>query len=138
MALRFTQITHAYGSVPVLSELDLDVEAGEITCLLGPSGGGKSTLLRLAAGLESVQAGRIEIDGEAMASPEMSLPPERRPIGMMFQENALFPHLSVEANVGFGLSKLSREKRSERVESLLHLVGCDALASRFPHQLSGG
>ncbi|MEO1481130.1 MAG: ABC transporter ATP-binding protein [Myxococcota bacterium] len=138
MSLKFENISHAYGDVLVLSELDLDVKAGEITCLLGPSGGGKSTLLRLAAGLEILQAGRIEIDGQVYSSPDETVVPERRPIGMMFQDNALFPHMTVGENVAFGLARWPAAKRRTRVESLLHLVGCDALATRYPHQLSGG
>ena len=138
VSLRFKGISHAYGPVSVLSELDFDVKAGEITCLLGPSGGGKSTLLRLAAGLEPLQAGRIEIDGRVVATPETTEPPERRPIGMMFQDNALFPHLSVAENVGFGLGRWPKSKRRARVRALLEMVGCGGLADRLPHQLSGG
>ena len=138
MSLRFTNISHAYGNTRVLSDLDFDVKAGEITCLLGPSGGGKSTLLRLAAGLESVQAGRIEVDGTVVASATVTTPPEKRPIGMMFQENALFPHMSVAENVGFGLSKWPRAERKARVDTLLEMVGLSTLAERLPHQLSGG
>lgn len=138
MSLVFDDITHAYREAPVLSQFNFEVKAGDITCLLGPSGGGKSTALRLAAGLLAVQSGHIEIDGELVASARHSTPPERRPIGMMFQENALFPHLTVAENVGFGLASWSRSEREERVRTLLELVDCDRLASRMPHELSGG
>lgn len=138
MSLRFRNISHAFGAVPVLSDLSFEVKAGQITCLLGPSGGGKSTLLRLAAGLEPVQSGAIEIAGEIVASPEVQRPPEQRPVGMMFQENALFPHLTVAENVSFGLMKQPRAERSARVASLLEMVGCRELGGRLPHQLSGG
>ena len=138
MSLLFSDITHAYSNIPVLSDLNLEVKPGEITCLLGPSGGGKSTLLRLAAGLERVQAGRIEIDGDVYATPEKMESPERRPVGMMFQDSALFPHLSVAQNVAFGLHGWSKDKIQSRVRELLEWVGCAELGSRMPHQLSGG
>lgn len=138
MTLRFNNISHAFDDTPVLSNLNLLVNPGEITCLLGPSGGGKSTLLCLAAGLEPIQAGTIEVDGQVLASPNLMPPPEKRPIGMMFQENALFPHLTVEENVAFGLNHLKNGERHARVLELLELVGLAALADRYPHQLSGG
>ena len=138
MSLRFHNISHAFGDIRVLSDLSFEVKAGEITCLLGPSGGGKSTLLRLAAGLERVQAGQIEVDGEVVASPRAGLPPERRPVGMMFQDNALFPHMTVADNVAFGLGRWPKDKRRARVDSLLQMVGLEAMAGRFPYQLSGG
>ncbi len=138
MTLRFNNISHAFDDTVVLSKLNLLVNPGEITCLLGPSGGGKSTLLCLAAGLEPLQDGTIEVDGQVIASPSVMPPPEKRPIGMMFQENALFPHLTVEENVAFGLGHLKNGKRHARVIELLELVGLTALADRYPHQLSGG
>ncbi|MEO0814150.1 MAG: ABC transporter ATP-binding protein, partial [Myxococcota bacterium] len=138
MSLLFSDITHAYATTPVLSDLNLEVKTGEIACLLGPSGGGKSTLLRLAAGLERLQAGRIEIDGDVYATPEKMESPERRPVGMMFQDSALFPHLSVAENVAFGLHGWSKDKSQSRVAELLEWVGCAELGRRMPHQLSGG
>lgn len=138
MTLRFKNISHAYGNTQVLSDLNLEVKPGEITCLLGPSGGGKSTLLRLAAGLEAVQAGSIELGGELLASQSKMPPPEKRPVGMMFQENALFPHMSVRDNVAFGLPHLASADQNARVAELLAMVGLSNLADRYPHQLSGG
>ena len=118
--------------------MSYDATEGEITCLLGPSGGGKSTLLRLAAGIESVQSGRVEICGELVASENVFLPPEKRPVGLMFQENALFPHMTVADNVRFGLNGLSKQASESRVADLLELVGLTAYADRYPHALSGG
>ncbi|MEM6786626.1 MAG: ABC transporter ATP-binding protein [Myxococcota bacterium] len=138
MAVVFDNISHAYGATRVLRHLNFEVKAGEITCLLGPSGGGKSTLLRLAAGLEPLQAGTIQIDGVEVASARASLAPERRPIGMMFQENALFPHMTVAQNIAFGLSGLRGRPREARVAELLALVDMVAFGQRRPHELSGG
>lgn len=138
MALSFNTISFAYGTLPVLSELSLSVEPGEITCLLGASGCGKSTLLRLAAGLEHVQSGSIDLNGKPLASPNNNPPPEKRPVGLMFQENALFPHLTVDENIAFGLSHLSVTEQERRVKALLEMVGLVEFGARYPHQLSGG
>ncbi len=118
--------------------LSLDIDDGEILCLLGPSGCGKTTSLRLAAGLEDLQQGRIEIDGRTVAEPGRAAPPENRRIGMVFQDYALFPHLSVAENVGFGLNGMPRADREARVATMLKRVGLTERADVFPHQLSGG
>lgn len=138
MPLVFSQISHSYGVTPVLKELDFAVEPGQITCLLGPSGGGKSTLLRLAAGLERVQHGEIHVDDELLASAGLHPPPEARPVGLMFQENALFPNMTVAENITFGIRNLSRRGQQEKVQELLQLVGLENYGHRYPHQLSGG
>lgn len=138
MALSFKNISYAYGDTPVLHNLSFEAKPGEITCLLGPSGGGKSTLLRLAAGIETVQAGRVEVDGELIASESFFLPPEKRPVGLMFQENALFPHMTIAQNVGFGLNQLSAADSSKRIAELLAMVGLSDFGTRYPHALSGG
>ena len=138
MPLVFSQISHSYGATPVLHELDFAVEPGQITCLLGPSGGGKSTLLRLAAGLEKVQRGEIHVDNEVLANDGLHPPPEARPVGLMFQENALFPNMTVAENIAFGIRDLSRREQQEKVKELLELVGLDEYGQRYPHQLSGG
>ena len=138
MALSFKNISYAYGETPVLDNLSFEAKTGEITCLLGPSGGGKSTLLRLAAGIEAVQTGRVEVDDELMASQDFYLPPEKRPVGLMFQENALFPHMTIAQNVSFGLDHLSHNEREKRVAGLLAMVGLSDYGKRFPHALSGG
>ena len=138
MSLVFSNITHRYGSSPVLHKLNLTIEPGQITCLLGPSGGGKSTLLRLAAGLEKVQAGEVIVNNKVLASSQQHPPPEARPIGLMFQENALFPNMTVAENIAFGLRGQPRKEQSRKVESLLSLIGLADYGNRYPHQLSGG
>lgn len=138
MSLSFVDVHHAYGNTPVLGELSLEVESDQITCLLGPSGSGKSTLLRLAAGLEAVQAGRIDLNHQVLASPAVNPPPEKRPIGLMFQDNALFPNMTVADNIAFGLHNGNRPAREQRVNQLLEMVGLPEYGQRFPHQLSGG
>ena len=138
MGLQFDKISHRYGTDEVLHEVILTVRAGEITCLLGPSGSGKSTLLRLAAGLERVQAGTISLDGELLAGPGTAPPPEQRPVGLVFQDHVLFPHMTVRANVEFGLRKLAARARHRHVDECMALVGLDELAERFPDTLSGG
>ena len=132
-------LTCTFDGVPAVSDLSLEVSAGEIVCLLGPSGCGKSTTLRMAAGVERQSVGRVLVDGEVVSDDHMHLPPERRQIGLMFQDFALFPHLSVADNVGFGLSKqLSRSERARTVAEYLKRVGLSDYAGKYPHQLSGG
>ena len=136
--LTLENIAHAFGARPVLDRISFHLEAGQIGCLLGPSGCGKSTLLRLITGFETIQQGRIVLAGETVSGPGQHLPPERRQVGLMFQEYALFPHLSVEDNIGFGLNHLGQAERRQRVRAMLLLVGLQAEAGRYPHQLSGG
>lgn len=121
----------------VLAGINLCVSSGELLAVLGASGCGKTTLLRLIAGFEQADAGTIAIDGEPVAASGRHEPPERRRVGYLAQEGALFPHLSVEANVGFGIRRMS--DRRSRVANLLDMVGLpSSYAKRFPHQLSGG
>ena len=122
----------------VVDDASLTLDAGRIGCLLGPSGGGKSTLLRAIAGFEPVRAGRILIGDRVVASASVNVPPERRSVGLMFQEYALFPHLTAAQNVGFGLRAWPRAERDARVQALLELVGLAAAGGRYPHELSGG
>jgi iron(III) transport system ATP-binding protein len=136
--LEVRDVTVAYGERPVVRDLSFVLDAGAIGCLLGPSGCGKTTLLRAIAGFEPVTAGQILIHGRRVSAPGRTLPPERRRIGMVFQDFALFPHLTVERNVGFGLRRLPRRERAARVGQLLELVGLEAAARQYPHQLSGG
>ena len=138
MSLVFEDIHHQYGPEQVLRGVSFAARPGEITCLLGPSGGGKSTLLRLAAGLEAVQAGTVCLDGNRLSAPGRGLPPEQRPVGLVFQDHVLFPHLTVSANVAFGLRGRDRRKRRQIVGEGLAAVGLSALADRYPHTLSGG
>lgn len=127
-----------YGSIVALSDVDLELEHGQIGCLLGPSGCGKSTLLRAIAGFESVTRGSISLADTLLSSEKNTTSAELRGIGMVFQDIALFPHLNVEENVGFGLSKLTKKQKRERVDELLELVGLSDTHSRYPHSLSGG
>ena len=131
-----TGLHKAFGAHPVLTGVDLEVPAGSLTAILGPSGSGKTTLLRLLAGFERADAGAISIGDGLVDGPGVYVPPERRRIGYVPQEGSLFPHLTVAANVGFGLS--ARERRGGRVASMLELVGLGGLGRRYPHQLSGG
>lgn len=137
--LDIRDVNHAYGDLKVLKGVDLQVAAGEVICLLGPSGCGKTTLLRLIAGLEVLQQGTISIAGSTVASSSAHTPPEKRGIGFLFQDFALFPHLSVLENTAFGLVSIrSREERNNRAMEALKRVGMSAYAKSYPHQLSGG
>jgi iron(III) transport system ATP-binding protein len=126
----------SFGRVDVLREVSLDVAAGEVVALLGPSGCGKTTLLRSIAGLERIDGGQIAIDGVTVSAPGVHVKPEDRRIGMVFQDWALFPHLTVAENVSYGLTR--DERRAGRVDEALDLVGLAGLGSRLPATLSGG
>ena len=134
-ALRTLGVSKRYGDVVAVDAVDLDVRDGEFLGVLGPSGCGKTTLLRLIAGFERPDAGGIEIGGRVVAGPRRNEPPERRRIGMVFQESALFPHLDVAGNIGFGLAP---RQRATRVAELVALTGLSGLQRRMPHELSGG
>ncbi len=136
--LKLVQVSQAYGAREVVKNLSFDLLPGQIGCLLGPSGCGKTTVLRCIAGFEPVAAGHIEIGGETVSSPARLTPPENRQIGMVFQDYALFPHLTVAGNIAFGLGALDKESRQRRVDELLALTGLLETANKYPHQLSGG
>ena len=139
MSIVFADVRHRYPERgEVLRGLDLTVGQGEILCLLGPSGCGKTTLLRLAAGLEPLQHGRITLGGAVIAEPGREVPPEGRGIGYVFQDYALFPHLSVADNVAFGLRRVPRGERKWRIMDALARVGLEAYATAWPYMLSGG
>jgi iron(III) transport system ATP-binding protein len=127
-----------FGRTVALDGLDLRVPPGQITALLGPSGCGKTTALRLIAGFDRPDEGRIELEGRTVATPAAVLPPERRRVGMVFQDYALFPHLTVARNVGYGLRGASRADRRRRVRDAVDLVGLSGLEQRMPAELSGG
>jgi iron(III) transport system ATP-binding protein len=129
-------LTASYGSNEVLHGIDLDVPSGSITAILGPSGSGKTTLLRVIAGFERAQSGTVSIAEQVVESPARHVPPERRRVGYVAQDGALFPHLSVARNVAFGLGRGS--SRDKRVAELLALVGLSDFSGRYPHELSGG
>ncbi|WP_082533916.1 ABC transporter ATP-binding protein, partial [Marmoricola sp. Leaf446] len=137
-ALSLRGVRKAYGAVEAVRGLDLDVAPGEVVTVVGPSGCGKSTLLRLVAGLEHSDAGVVGVGGEVVDDGHRHRPPERRRVGMVFQDHALFPHLDVDRNVAFGLDGLPRAARAARVAESLELVGLPHLGSRLPHELSGG
>lgn len=125
-------------NTPTVHNLSLTLQPGNILCLLGPSGCGKTTTLRAIAGFEKLSAGEIHVQDQVLASASFHMPPEQRRVGMVFQEYALFPHMSVEENVAFGLYHWSSTDRQSRVQTLLDVVGLKGLESRFPHELSGG
>ena len=131
-----TGLYKAFGAHPVLTGVDLEVPAGSLTAILGPSGSGKTTLLRLLAGFERADAGTVSIGDSLVDGPGVYVAPERRRIGYVPQEGSLFPHLTVEANVGFGVA--ARDRRAGRAASMLEMVGLAGLGRRYPHQLSGG
>ena len=126
------------GSHVVVRDLDLHLASGSIGCLLGPSGCGKTTVLRAICGFEPLQAGEITLHGVSVATQKHSLAPEKRQVGVMFQDYALFPHLSVADNIGFGLRKQNKAERAARVRELLTLIGLAQAGSKYPHELSGG
>jgi iron(III) transport system ATP-binding protein len=140
--LKIDEISLSFASndadISVLKRYSLTLQAGETVCILGPSGCGKSSLLRVIAGFETIDAGAIYLNDTLLSSATHTVAPEHRRVGFMFQDYALFPHLNVAQNIGFGLKKLSAEAREQQVQALLKLVDLEPYAKRFPHELSGG
>jgi iron(III) transport system ATP-binding protein len=136
--LTLERICRSFGTVRALDEVSLSIAHGEIVCLVGRSGCGKSSLLRIVAGVDAADSGRILLDDAEIAGPNGFVEPEDRNIGFMFQDYALFPHLSVEENVAFGLKRLPREAARARATEVIGRIGIAALAGRYPHTLSGG
>ena len=138
VSVRLSNVSKSFGKTKAVSSLTIDIGEGEFFSLLGPSGCGKTTILRLIAGLERLDAGTIAIGGEVMASLGTWVPPEKRGIGIVFQDYALFPHMTVAQNVAFGLRGFGRARAMARVDELIELTGMAGLAGRYPHELSGG
>ncbi|MCW9046154.1 MAG: ABC transporter ATP-binding protein [Alphaproteobacteria bacterium] len=138
MGLKLSSVSHHFDGHLAVDDFNLSVGHGELVCLLGPSGCGKTTSLRLAAGLEDLQQGTISIGGRMVADGVSSLPPESRDIGFLFQDFALFPHLTIADNVAFGLEKMADAEKKARVLEVLSQVGMDTRGDSFPHMLSGG
>jgi iron(III) transport system ATP-binding protein len=136
--LEVEELSHRFGDRLVVDHVSLKIAPGEVHCLVGPSGCGNTTTLRLTAGLENLRSGRISLNGRLLAGPDMLLPPERRRVGLMFQDFALFPHLRVVDNIAFGLDGTDRRSREKRVADLLAAVNMTAHARAYPHTLSGG
>lgn len=136
--LRLAGLKRRFGKTAAVDDVSLDVDAGEVVCLLGPSGCGKTTTLRIAAGGERADAGRVEIDGRLVAGDGVYVPPERRGVGLMFQDFALFPHLTAAGNVAFGLAGLEARERARRIKEALARVRLGGHAKAYPHELSGG
>ncbi|MFM8678399.1 MAG: ABC transporter ATP-binding protein [Alphaproteobacteria bacterium] len=132
------RVSHRFGDRLVLDGVSLAAAPGELVCLAGPSGCGKTTLLRIAAGLEDIQSGEVRAGGRIVARPGADLPAEQRGIGFVFQDYALFPHLDVASNVGFGLAAVDGARRARRIAETLAQVGMQDHARDFPHELSGG
>src|SRR6187402_2124535 len=131
--LTYENVTHRYGATPAVEDFSLDIAPGEIVSLLGPSGCGKTTLLRLAAGVERPSAGRILINDREVAGDARFEPPEQRGVGLMFQDFALFPHLSNLANVMFGMKSLPRADAEREARLALERVGLGGYANQYPH-----
>ncbi|MEM1154428.1 MAG: ABC transporter ATP-binding protein [Pseudomonadota bacterium] len=136
--LELDHVSVRYGQYTAAREVSFALEAGEIGCLLGPSGCGKTTLLRAIAGFEPLFAGQIKLHEKIISNQGMTLAPESRRVGMVFQDFALFPHLTVSQNIGFGLQGLDRRNRSARITQMQELVDLEAQGDRYPHELSGG
>lgn len=137
-ALELRNVRHVFGETVAVDDFSIDVGAGEVVCLLGPSGCGKTTALRVAAGLEALQRGDVFIGETRVAGDDVMIPPEKRGIGLVFQDYALFPHLTVAQNVAFGLGDMSAAEKNIRVVTVLEQVGMKWATARYPHTLSGG
>jgi iron(III) transport system ATP-binding protein len=137
-ALKLENIFHKYEKVNSLRDISFHINKGEIVSILGPSGCGKSTLLRIIAGIEQIHEGQIFIDGVQVANKNLHTPPEKREVGLVFQDLALFPHLSIFKNIEYGLLKLKSTEKKSRISEMLSLVKMEEYSDKYPHLLSGG
>lgn len=138
LILKSLSVTYPGSRIPSVQDISFELPSGEIACLLGPSGCGKTTLLRAIAGFIAPSSGTITLGDQIASSPKKALAPEKRNVGVVFQDYALFPHLTVQKNIEFGLHKSNEQHRSQRTQELLDLVGLTEMKDRFPHELSGG
>lgn len=136
--LKLESVRCSFDDEVVVSDLSFHINEGDIACLLGPSGCGKTTTLRAIAGFEPITAGIISLRNQPVSTPQHRLPPEQRHLGMVFQDYALFPHLTLWENVCFGLRKLSRGEKQKVAQRVLELVGLEQISHRYPHEISGG
>mgnify|MGYP003638226545 CR=1 FL=1 len=138
--LEYSHVSKTYpnGELPAVKDVSLRVKKGQILTLVGESGSGKTTLLRIAAGLETPDSGEVRIGDETVASESLWVPPEKRGVGLVFQDGALFPHLTVSQNICYGLKGRDKEKQLKTVDFMLAMVGLSGFNQRFPHELSGG
>ena len=136
--IRGLSFRYKNSSIDNVKDFNLEMNQGEVTCILGESGSGKSTVLRLLAGLEFPLNGQMQINGKILFNEDKFVLPEKRGIGMVFQDYALFPHMTVEENIRFGLTNLSKQEKTERIREMLELVHLEDYAKRYPYELSGG
>lgn len=137
--LSVSRISAAYDTKSmIVNDVSFSLAEGELACLLGPSGCGKTTILRAISGFQAISSGHIDLGGQTISNPGFALPPEKRNVGMVFQDHALFPHLSIAENIAFGLRSLSKSEQKKRITDLLDLVGMSAHRDKYPHELSGG
>lgn len=136
--LTIDNIRAGYNGHSVIDNFSLEILEGELTCLLGPSGCGKTTVLRAIAGFEPLLGGEIRLNGKTISTTRHTLPPDRRGLGMVFQDYALFPHLTVADNISFGLHRRTRREQQRIADDMLELAGLEGLGERYPHELSGG
>ncbi|MFA9560555.1 ABC transporter ATP-binding protein [Evansella sp. AB-rgal1] len=132
------QYQYKNSTEPTIKDFSLTMEKGEIVTILGESGSGKSTILRLLAGLETAKSGSISIDGNRIMDDKSFIPPDKRGVGMVFQDYALFPHMTVATNIKYGLRKMSRRQKHQRLEEMLELINMTEYKDRYPYELSGG
>ncbi len=137
-SMSFENISYHVDNKTILDDISIDVEPGKVLCLLGPSGSGKTSLLRIAAGLIERCAGRVKIDEDEVTGPSVFVPPEKRGVGLVFQDYALFPHLTLQQNIEFGLGKLDKSESRQQASRVLSRVGMADRAHQYPHVLSGG